>query len=101
MVSDTGAVPTWDLPWNRSVSGLSRIWALLFIVSFVWGPRASQVMSGPRCGCSASLFLHTPWGKQGDRDGDPPRLSATFGLVVGGRELSDPRGPAKIPFLGC
>lgn len=38
---------------------------------------------------------------QGDRDGYPPRLSATFGLVVGGRELSDPRVPLRIPFQGC
>lgn len=38
---------------------------------------------------------------QGDRDEDPPRLSATFGLVVGGRELSDSHSPPRIPFQGC
>lgn len=62
MVSGTGAVPTWYLPWSRSVPGVSRSWALLLTAGLVWEPRVSQVMSGSQCGCSAPLFLHTPWG---------------------------------------
>lgn len=58
MLSGTGAVPTWYL----QCPGVSRVWALVLIAGFVWEPRISQVMSGSQCGCSAPLFLHTPWG---------------------------------------
>lgn len=67
VVSGTGAVPTWDLPWSWSVPGLSRIWTLFSIASLAWGPHASQVMCGSQCGCSAPLFLYTPWGNQTPR----------------------------------
>lgn len=80
VVSGTGAVPTWDLPW--SVPGVSRIWALLFPAGLVWG---SQVMSGSQCGCSAPLFLHTPWGNLYPKGTgwESSQAFSTFGLVAG------------------
>lgn len=73
----------------------------------------SQAMPGPWCSISAPLLPDTlqstglaaaywghlyPQGKGTDRDSS--RLSATFGLVVGGREVSDPHNPPKIPIGG-
>jgi len=37
---------------------------------------------------------------RGEGDGDASRLSATFGLAVGGREVSDPHDPLEIPSGG-
>lgn len=89
----TGAVPTWDLQWSRSVPRVSRIWALPLTAGLALGamcqPGDAQVTVWLLCTLVPQRSLGIPV-PQGDRDGDPPRLSATFGLVVCRRELSYP-----------